>query len=262
MHKISIVTISFNQARFLRRCIDSILNQNYEDFELIVVDPGSSDGSREIISSYGSRVTSVFEPDSGPADGLNRGFQRATGDLLGFVNADDFLLPGALTYAGHFFLGDPKVDVLYGGGYIADEEGIFQRRYFPSVFGKRFYVYGAINLFQQGFFFKKELFERAGGFNEKNSVCWDGELFLKFKLMGARFFGVPEALGVFSVYPGTITGSRSYQKRLDVERDRLFCEVMGRGPAAYDALLRKMMWLAKQVTILLIMTRARKLSKR
>ena len=91
--KVSIVTISFNQARFLRRAITSVLSQDYPDIEYIVVDPGSTDGSREIINAYGPRLASViFDPDDGPADGLNRGFQLATGDVLAYINADDALL--------------------------------------------------------------------------------------------------------------------------------------------------------------------------
>ena len=93
--KISVVTISFNQAKYLRQCIDSVLNQNYQNIEYIIVDPGSTDGSRQIIESYGDRVIKIFEKDAGPADGLNMGFSRATGDIFYFINSDDYVLPGA-----------------------------------------------------------------------------------------------------------------------------------------------------------------------
>jgi glycosyltransferase involved in cell wall biosynthesis len=96
--RISIVTISFNQGKFLRQCIDSILTQTDCDVEYIVVDPGSTDGSRALIESYGDRIIKVFEPDEGPADGLNQGFKCATGEIYGFVNADDYLLPGSLKH--------------------------------------------------------------------------------------------------------------------------------------------------------------------
>src|SRR3546814_11032429 len=78
--RFSVVTISYNQAKFLRRAIDSVLNQSGVDLEYIVVDPGSSDDSRAIIDSYGDRIGHrVYEPDQGPADGLNKGFAHATG---------------------------------------------------------------------------------------------------------------------------------------------------------------------------------------
>ena len=90
--KISVVTISYNQAGYLKQCIDSVLNQDYPDIEYIIVDPGSTDGSREIIESYGDRVIKIFEPDTGPANGLNKGFHRATGDIFYFIKAYFFLV--------------------------------------------------------------------------------------------------------------------------------------------------------------------------
>lgn len=97
MPDFSIVTISFNQAIYLEKCITSVLGQTGASFEYIVVDPGSTDGSREIISRYAGEIdTILLEPDNGPADGLNNGFQAATGRYLITINADDFLLPFAL----------------------------------------------------------------------------------------------------------------------------------------------------------------------
>jgi len=93
--KFSIVTISYNQAQFLEKAILSVLNQEGVGLEYIVVDPGSTDGSREIIERYRDRFGHVvFEKDHGPADGLNKGFQYATGDVYGYLNSDDVLLPG------------------------------------------------------------------------------------------------------------------------------------------------------------------------
>ena len=98
--KFSIVTISFNQAPYLETAIRSVLDQNYPDLEYIIVDPGSTDGSRDIIERFRSRFAKIiFEPDQGPGDGLNKGFAHATGDILGYLNSDDALLPGALNGA-------------------------------------------------------------------------------------------------------------------------------------------------------------------
>ena len=96
--KFSVVTVSFNQRQYLEECLTSVLGQDYPSLEYIVVDPGSTDGSRELIESLGSRLAAVlFEPDQGAADGLNKGFQRASGEIFGFLNSDDALLPGAMT---------------------------------------------------------------------------------------------------------------------------------------------------------------------
>jgi glycosyltransferase involved in cell wall biosynthesis len=95
--RISIVTISLNQRAFLATAIESVLSQDYGNLEYIVVDPGSTDGSRRVIVGYADRIDHVvFERDGGAAEGLNNGFRHATGDLYGFLNADDVLLPGAL----------------------------------------------------------------------------------------------------------------------------------------------------------------------
>ena len=83
--KISLVTISYNQDRFLEQAIQSVLDQDYPDLEYIVVDPGSTDRSRDIIASFGDRIESVIlSPDNGPPQGLNRGFAEATGQVFGF----------------------------------------------------------------------------------------------------------------------------------------------------------------------------------
>ena len=83
---ISIVTLSYNQAEFLERAIRSVVEQDYADIEYIVVDPGSTDGSREIIERYRDRISTVIlDPDDGPADGLNKGFAAATGDIFAYI---------------------------------------------------------------------------------------------------------------------------------------------------------------------------------
>ena len=95
--KFSIVTVSFNQRQYLEEALASVLGQDYPAIEYIVVDPGSTDGSRELIESFRDRLASmIFEPDQGAADGLNKGFQQASGDIFAFLNSDDVLLPGAM----------------------------------------------------------------------------------------------------------------------------------------------------------------------
>ena len=102
--KISVITISYNQSQFLERAILSVLNQEYENLEYIIVDPGSTDGSRDIIAKYKSSFSHiVFEPDQGAADGLNKGFSLASGDIFGFLNSDDMLLPRSLSEVSNFF---------------------------------------------------------------------------------------------------------------------------------------------------------------
>jgi len=205
--RISIVTISYNQARYLRSCMDSVLSQDYDDLEYIIVDPGSTDGSREVIEEYDDRIIKVFEKDDGPADGLNKGFLRATGEVFGFINSDDILLPGALKYVAERFASDYDMDVFCGEGCYIDKFGEVGKRIIPSKFTSRMYALGAVSVFQQGMFFKRKLFEQAGGFEVENRTCWDGELFLDMALNKARFVYDKKKLAGFRVHEDSITFS-------------------------------------------------------
>ncbi|MEJ7608899.1 MAG: glycosyltransferase [Bryobacteraceae bacterium] len=120
--KISLVTISFNQAPFLDQAIRSVVDQTGCDFEYIVVDPGSIDGSREIIESYSDRISRIiFAPDRGAADGLNKGFAEAHGEIFGFLNSDDVLEGvGRVT---EYFGTHPDTDVVSGHSRIIDANG-------------------------------------------------------------------------------------------------------------------------------------------
>lgn len=235
--RISIVTISFNQARYLGEAIASVLDQGYDNLDYIVVDPGSTDGSRAIVESFGDRLTRVFEPDQGPADGLNRGFARATGEIFGFINADDRLLPGALArVAAHF--ADPATDVICGNGVMLDGEGRVTRPLYTSRFSRAAFGFGAMTFVQQANFFRRGAFERAGGFNAANRTCWDGELLIDMALSGARIVNVPDRLGAFRLYGETITGSGRLAAQMQLDLARLSAKALGREARPGDGLRR------------------------
>jgi len=220
--KFSIVTISYNQARFLEEAILSVLNQDGVDVEYIVVDPGSTDGSREIIERYRDRIARViFEPDHGPADGLNKGFALATGDVYGYLNSDDVLLPGALDRARCWLTHRSDVDVVSAHAYVIDEKDKVVQRVFSHKFDVESYAAGCCVLIQQSTFFRAEWFKKVGGFMIGNAVAWDGELAVDMALAGAHFTVVPEFWSQFRVYPASISGSRGYAEKLRREHSRL-----------------------------------------
>ena len=237
--RISIVTISFNQAKYLRECINSVLEQDHEDVELIVVDPGSTDGSRELIETFRNRLIAVLEPDGGPADGLNKGFALATGDVFGFVNSDDALLPGALLCVARHFASKPDCGVVAGCGYFVDADGRQLRRVVSSRFTPWLYAHGAVSLFQPGTFFRARSFRRVGGFNAANGTCWDGELFLDMAASGSRFATVSDDLGLFRLHDGSITGTGRLNEQFRKDCDRLFAKVTGRERGSQDWALDK-----------------------
>jgi glycosyltransferase involved in cell wall biosynthesis len=247
--KISIVTISFNQADFLPDCIESVLNQDYEDIEYIVVDAGSTDGSREIIMRYSPRIAQViFEPDEGPADGLNKGFRRAMGDVFGYLNSDDILLPGAVRHVVEKFTHAPDKDVLCGNGFQIDESGSVVRKIFSTNWSLRAYVYGACNIVQQATFFRREVFHRAGGFNIKNYTCWDAELLVDMALARAKVYRIAESLAGFRIHSSSITGSgRQQGKEYFNEIIRISEKALGRPQIRIDVALSFLYLFAKRI---------------
>ncbi len=221
--RVSIVTISFNQGKFLERAIRSVVEQDYPNIEYIVVDPGSTDGSRDIIERYRPRIAkTILEPDNGPADGLNKGFAAATGEILAYINADDAYLPGAIAKAVAAFEARPQADVIYGHSYIIDGEGNVVRRSRSVPFDLRLYAYGAVVVMQQSTFFRRQAFEKAGGFNENNRISWDGELLVDLARTGSQFALIDEYWSVFAIYPGSISSSVKRNQLFKSNQARLF----------------------------------------
>jgi glycosyltransferase involved in cell wall biosynthesis len=233
--KISIVTISFNQCQYLRACIDSILDQRDCDVEYIVVDPGSTDGSRELIESYGDRLIKVFDRDDGPADGLNKGFARATGEIYGFINSDDYLLPGALKQISTFFDTYSKNTFVTGCGFTEDASGK-RTAVAPSKLTVQAMLHRSAVMFQQTTFFPAVLFQAVGCFNNENRTCWDYELFLNFLQFGAEHYTLESDLAVFRLYQGSISGSGRLEERYFQELDQLFLKYVGRHRGIWDKL--------------------------
>lgn len=247
MLKISVVTISYNQGDYLKRCLDSVLSQDYPALQYIVVDPGSSDSSRALIDACGDRVERIYEPDRGPADGLNRGFAQATGDIYHFLNADDALLPGSLAYAASVFQANPRIDVLCGSGMKVDGDGRALREIRASPLSLLRLAYGAVNFFQQGMFFRAGSFRQVNGFNVDNRTCWDGELILDMALQGARFRSTRRQLALFRIHDASISGTGRLVETYRQDGERLFRKAMHRERRLYDCIPAGMFLLEKHL---------------
>jgi glycosyltransferase involved in cell wall biosynthesis len=239
--KISIVTLSFNQCAYLKDAMDSILDQGYRDLEYIVVDPGSTDGSRGLIQSYASRISKVIlEPDRGAADGLNKGFAAATGNIYGFLNADDLLMPGSLQKVTDFFHRFPDRDFAMGNGYIIDSKGERVRHIRARNFKMRPLCYRGSDWLQQSTFFQRELFLRSEGFNVENRTCWDGELFTNMVSVGARVGYIDDDLSQFRIYASSITGSGKFKEQYQKDIDRIFARYQGHSWGPGDEVWRQL----------------------
>jgi glycosyltransferase involved in cell wall biosynthesis len=226
--KISIVTVSFNQCAFLKEAMDSVLDQGYNDLEYIVVDPGSTDGSRELIESYAGRIAHVIlEPDRGAADGLNNGFAVATGEIFGFLNSDDLLMLGSLQKVADFFQQHPECGLAMGNGHKIDGEGKRLAEIRARDFTVLRYLYGGTRWLQQSTFFRREAFLRSPKFNHENRTCWDGELFVQMINQGAKVGYIDSDLSAFRIHSASISGTGRLEWAYQRDCKRIFKEIQG-----------------------------------
>ncbi len=236
--KVGIVTISYNQQRFLGEAISSVVGSRYSGgLKYVVVDAGSQDGSVDLILSRKNDIDiTVLEPDAGPGDGLNKGFGHCTDcEILGYINSDDRLVPGALPTVQSFFREHPDVDVLQGAIALIDEDGHpSPRSRVCDTFNLRRYLKGACNVFQQGTFFRRAIFSRTLGFNPLNRTCWDTELIVDMALAGARFESTLVLLGEFRIHKDSITGSGHLYKQYMEDQHRIREKIKSAGVPSHS----------------------------
>lgn len=186
--KISIVTPSFNQGKYLEKAIISVLDQNYPNIEYIIIDGGSTDNSVEIINKYESHLKYwVSEPDRGQSNALNKGFARATGDLLSWLNSDDYLLPGALQTVASLSVSEPNAALFVGGGLFVDAQGREIDRKLPAQdlsFESLLTWLDDFHFIQPSCFFTPKAWQVCGPLDERIHMAMDLDLWLKF----GRFF--------------------------------------------------------------------------
>jgi glycosyltransferase involved in cell wall biosynthesis len=196
-----VVIPSFNQAAFLGKAIQSVLDQQYPRLELIVVDGGSRDGSRAVIERYAPSLTWwCSEPDTGQANALNKGFARTSGDIMAWLNSDDRLAPGALARVAACFLRRIDVDVVYGHRILIDEtDKDIGRWILPPHDGRALRWVDYVP--QETLFWRRDLWARAGGgLNERYHFALDWDLLLRFRGAGGKMLRLPYFLGLFRVH--------------------------------------------------------------
>jgi glycosyltransferase involved in cell wall biosynthesis len=202
--KVSIVTPSYNQARFLERTILSVLNQGYPNLEYIIIDGGSTDGSVDIIRKYEKHLTYwESQPDRGQSHAINKGFERATGDYVGWQNSDDLYYPGALIKLARV-AARRKPPIINGHLFIADADNkIFRQVYYTPMDRRKLTVVKA-SIPNQVALFRRDVLERHGFLKEEMRYCMDLELWSRLLHDGPNVI-VPSALGVYTVHEDTKT---------------------------------------------------------
>lgn len=217
--KISVVIPSYNQAPYLEAAIRSVIEQDHADAEVIVMDGGSTDGSVSIIERYASRLTYwVSAPDGGQTHALKEGFWRATGDIIGWLNSDDILSPGALERVARAAANLGSSDaVFYGGFEIIDENGHVEEVYFGTPVARWIaQVIGPV-VSQQGAFFGRAAYHRVGGMDTSLQYAMDFDLWLKFFQAGYPFVLVPAVQGQFRRHSLQKGHSIEWLRRCDTE---------------------------------------------
>ena len=190
--RISIVTPSYNQVEFLEQTLTSVLNQRYSNLEYIVMDGGSNDGSVDLIKKYSDRITHwVSEKDAGQSDAINRGFEKATGVIFGWINSDDLLEPGALETVGKYFAENPECLFLNGSCRRIDEHGDPQTAYdengapytirkLAKATDQAFALWTKRWFAQQSTFWRASLWTKVGGLNQSLHYAMDYDLWRRF----------------------------------------------------------------------------------
>ena len=197
--RIAVVTPSYNSAKFLRATIDSVLAQNYPNLGYIIEDGGSTDGTVQLLESYGDRIVWRSERDTGQANAINRGFARVHGEIMAYLNSDDVLLPGALAYVAQIFLAKPAVDIVYGHRIFIDRDGAEIGRWvLPPHCDET--LKWADYIPQETMFWRRQVWDKVGPLDESFQYALDWDFALRARAAGFRFLRLPRFLACFRVH--------------------------------------------------------------
>ena len=218
--RISLVTPSFNTGRYLADAIRSVLSQDYPDLDYLVMDGGSTDDTPDVLRSFGDRIRWVSQKDEGQSDAIRKGFEQTTGEILGWLNADDVLAAGALRTVGEFFAGNPDVALIYGNATYIDAGG---RLIGPCAHIEPFSVDRLCHysdfIVQPAAFFRRSAYDAVGGRDPSLHYGMDYDLWLK---LAKRFkvVHIPQCLASYRWLTDNKTAVGGF-RRLDELRETL-----------------------------------------
>ncbi|QWR76736.1 glycosyltransferase family 2 protein [Candidatus Magnetomonas plexicatena] len=205
--KFSVVTVSFNQGKFIEETIVSVLRQNYPDFEHIIIDGGSTDNTLDILRSY-PHLTWVSEPDEGQAYAINKGFAMATGDVIAWINSDDYHYPGAFHKVAAAFKNNQEASVIYGDClYYFENSAEHYVNINSELDFEKMLRYWSHNVppNQPSVFFKRSLLKEFGSVDTSLKYMMDYDLFLRFA-QKHKFYYIPETLSVYRFHKESKSG--------------------------------------------------------
>ena len=182
---IAVVTPSYNTGRHIGAAVRSVLDQDYPNFDYIVMDGGSTDQTVDVLCGFGDRLRWVCRKDNGQADAINKGFAQTSGEILSWLNSDDMYAPGAFRAVAEFFAANPDVDVVYGDANYTDARGRFIAScvHVEPFNRRRLFLYSDF-IVQPATFFRRSAYEAVGGVDPDLHWAMDYDLWLK---MARRF---------------------------------------------------------------------------
>ena len=196
--KVSIITIAYNAEKTIAKTIESVLNQDYENLEYIIIEGKSTDHTLEVIKKYqNKKIHLISEVDNGISDAFNKGIKLATGDLIGLINADDSLLPHAISSL--ILACKDETDVIYGNTIVKDEiNNLIIKKIATSPEQLKY----ELPFIHQSSFVRKNIYQKYGLYSEKYKICMDYEFFARIYQNRVNFQYVDTFVSVFS-YGGT-----------------------------------------------------------
>lgn len=236
--RITIVVPSYNQGIFLGDTLKSILDQQYPNLELIVVDGGSTDESLDIIKRYGTQISWwVSEKDAGQASAINKGFQRSTGEIMAWVNSDDLVAPGALNFVSKYFLENSTVHALYGDRIVINDSGLEIGRWILPA-----HSYSILKwvdfIPQETLFWRRSAWEAVEShIDEQFAFAMDWDFLLRLSKINRQIVHVPRFLGLFRVHGSQKTSSQMTSIGL-TEMDILRRRELGFSPRKWQIIAR------------------------
>ena len=250
--KFSIVTPSYNYAQYLPTAIESVLAEQESGIELehIVVDAASTDGTVKVLERY-PHLKWISEPDEGMSDGINKGFRKAQGDLIMWLNADDALIPGALGKVQDYAEKNPDADLIYGDCVFTDADLKPTRQKYEHEFDPFVLRWGGCYIPSTSCYYRRKIIDAGELIDVRYKVCMDFEYYMRLHHLGYKFGYMPEPLAYFRWHEVN-TSSVYSERRLDERREiqRHFLKERGLSFLGATPILKAMVYAsqAKRVT--------------